>query len=48
MGSCVTGGLRNFKLDGSRGFLLHHGGTRRNMFAMADVAHPHLDQIASP
>lgn len=45
---CVTGRLGNFKLNWSRGLLLHHGGAGRNVFAMADVAHSHFYQITGP
>ena len=45
---CVTGRLGNFELNGARGLLLHHGGSGRYVFAMADVAHSHLDQVTGP
>ena len=43
---CLGGWLSYLELDWPRGLLLHHGGARRHVFTMPNVAHPHLDQVA--
>ena len=45
---CVTGRLGNLELDRARGLLLHYCCAGRDVCAMADVAHPHLYQVAGP
>ncbi len=46
LADCIAGWFGNFKLNWPRGFLLHHCGAGRNVFAMADIAYPQFDQVA--